>query len=99
VEVHQRSILATEMAVVGVRTVEGIHILQVEKEEADTRVVSLVGVEIRASAGSGSAVVAALGADTGYSEVEVAGENTPFVAVEDMYSAGLAGWGLMRMVN
>ena len=90
-EVHQRSILETEMAFVGVRTVEGIRILQAEKEEADTRVVSLVGVEIQASAGNGFGVVAVLGVDMDYSEEAVAGENTSFVVVESKYSVGLVG--------
>jgi len=93
VEVHQRSKLETEMAFVDVRTVAEIHTLQVEKEGADTRVVSLVGVGTQASAGSGSAAVVVLGADTDCSEVGVAGENISFGAVESKYSVGLAGSG------
>lgn len=95
-EVRQHSILETETAFVDVRTVAEIHI-QVEKEEGDTMAVSSVGVGVQVSAGSGSAIVAALGADTDYAE-GVVGENTPFVAIEDMYSAGSEG-SRSRTVN
>jgi len=102
VEVHHHSILET--AVVDVRTVVEIHSLQVEKAEADTKVVSSGEVGIRASAGTGSAVVAVIaapGVDTGYAEAEVAGENILFVAVENTRSVGVvarwksrkASWG------
>ena len=86
VEVHHRSTL--EMAVADVRTLAEIHILQPEKAKAGTKVVSSGEVGIQASAGTGSAVVAAaaLVIGTGYAGAEVAGENTSFVAVENTCS-------------
>ena len=70
-----------------------IHILQVEKARADTKVVSSGEVGIQASADTGSAVVA-LEVDTGYAEAEGAGEKTWFVVVENTYSVGVVvGWG------
>lgn len=90
--VRHHSILET--VVVDVRTVVEIHILQVEKEEPDTTIVSLGEVGIPTVAGNGSAVVVVvvLGTDTGYAEAEVAGENTSFGGVEGTYSAGVVGW-------
>jgi hypothetical protein len=89
VAVHQYSILET--AVVDDRTVVGIHILQVGKEEADTAVVSPGEVGIQASAGNGSAVVVfALGLDTSYAEAVVE-ENTSFVVVGSTYSVEVVG--------
>ena len=89
--VRHHSILET--VVVDVRTVVEIHILQVEKEEPDTTIVSLGEVGIPTVAGNGSVVVAlVLGTDTGYAEAEVAGENTSFGGVEGTYSARVVGW-------
>ena len=90
-EVHHHSI--PETAVVDARIVVEIRTLQVEKTEADTRIVSSGEVGIRASAGTGSAVVvvAAPGVDTGYAEAEVAGENILFAAAENTRSVGV-GW-------
>ena len=92
-EAHHHSI--PETVVVDVRTVVEIHILQVEKAEADMTVVLSEEVGIRAPADKGSAVVVvvvALGVDTGYGEAEVAGENTSSAAAENMRSAEAAGW-------
>ena len=91
---HHHSILET--AAVDVRTVVEIHILRVEKAEADTKVASSGEVGIQVSAGTGSAVVvviAALGVDTGYAEAVVEGESILFAAVENTSSAGVVvGW-------
>ncbi|KAF9648276.1 hypothetical protein BDM02DRAFT_2314732 [Thelephora ganbajun] len=92
VGVHHRSTPGT--AVVDVRTVVEIHILQVERGEADTKVVSSGEVGTQGSAGNGSAaVVVALGVDTGYAEAEAVEANTSFVAVENTCSAeAVVGW-------
>ena len=95
VEAHHYSILET--AAVGVRTVAEIHTPQVEKAEADMTVVSSGEVGIQVSVGTCSATVVAivaLGVDTGYAEMEVAGENISFAAVENTRSAevGVVGW-------
>ena len=78
------------MAVAGFRTVAEIHTPQVEKEEADTTVVSSGEVGAQGSAGICSEVVVVVGleVDTDYVGAEVAVENTSSVAVENVYSAG-----------
>ena len=84
-EVHHHSILG--MVVVDVRAV-----VEVFGEGMDTKVVSSGEVGIQTSAGIGSAVVAALGADTDRAGEE-AGEKTQFVAVENTCSEGVVvGW-------
>lgn len=83
-EVHHCSIL--EMIVVDVRAV-----VEVFEEAPDTKVVSSGEAGTQASAGIGSAVVAALG--SGMDHAEEVGEKTRFVVVENTYFEGVVvGW-------